>query len=124
MKKLILLLALIVPMATVGCKPVTTNQTPQTLAPGYVNAADQTMGETLAAAHAFYVQIQSDVASGKYTPNPTERTTLNNFATALNSAQIAYLAFHNGLGTQAQAQAAVTQVQNQQTALQAQIGQK
>lgn len=122
MKKLILLLALIVPMATVGCKPVTNNQPAQTLAPGYVNAADQSMGEILAAAHGFYTKIQADVAAGTYTPSATEKTALNNFSQALNSAQVAYLAFHNGVGSQAAAQTAVNQVQAQQTALQAQIG--
>lgn len=115
MRKIILALALV---SLMGCKPATTPTTPQTLAPGYMNQADQTMGEILQGAHAFYVQIQSDVASGKYQPSVTEKTSLNNFAVALNGAQIIYIAYHAGAATQAQAQTAVNNVTTQQTALQ------
>lgn len=123
-KAILLALALTIPLGTVGCKPATSTTPATAVAPGYTSPADQTMGEILAAAHGFYARIQADIAAGTYTPAPAEKTTLNNFASALNSAQIAYLAFHNGVGSQAAAQAAVNQVQTQQTALQAQIGQK
>lgn len=121
LKKAVLILALIVPVMTVGCvKPNTTTQS-AALAPGYQNQADQVMGQTLVGAHAFYAQIQSDVANGKYAPSATEKTALNNFATALNTAQIVYLSYHAGQTTQAQAQAAVNSVVTQQTALQASL---
>lgn len=113
MKRLALILLLALPFA--GCKPATTTAP---LAPGYSSPADQVMGETLVGAHQFYVTIQSDIASGKYAPSPTEKTALNNFATALNAAQVLYIAYHNGAATQAQAQAAVNAVTTQQTALQ------
>jgi hypothetical protein len=119
MKKLALILLLAVPL--MGCKPASTTTTPQTLAPGYANSADQAMGETLVAAHAFYTTIQGDVTSGKYTPSATEKTSLNNFATALNSAQIIYIAYHAGQSTQAQAQAAVNAVTAQQASLQSSL---
>lgn len=121
-KKAVLILALIVPVTTVGCVKPNTTTPPAALAPGYTSPADQSMGEILAAAHGFYTKIQADVAAGTYTPSATEKTALNNFSQALNSAQVAYLAFHNGVGGQAAAQTAVNQVQAQQTALQAQIG--
>ena len=113
-----LLLGTALAMVFVGCKPVSTTA-PQTLAPGYLNQADQVMGETLVGAHAFYVTIQQDVAAGKYHPSTTEATSLNDFATALNAAQILYVAYHAGQATQAQAQTAVNAVATQQTALQA-----
>lgn len=118
MKKLVLILMLAIPLGTVGCKPATTTTAPQTLAPGYMNSADQAMGEALVAAHSFYATIQQDAASGKYTPSATEKTALNNFATALNSAQIIYIAYHAGQSTQAEAQSAVNAVTAQQAQLQ------
>lgn len=104
-----------------GCKTASTTTASQSLAPGYANQADQAMGETLVGAHSFYVTIQADVASGKYTPSATEKTALNNFATVLNTAQILYIAYHAGQATQAQAQAAVNNVTTQQTSLQSTI---
>lgn len=106
-------------MGPMGCVKATSTTPAAALAPGYQNQADQTMGQALVAAHAFYVTIQQDVASGKYTPSPAEKTTLNNFATVLNSAQIVYISYHAGTATQAQAQASVNAVQAQQTAVQA-----
>lgn len=101
-----------------GCKTATTTTAPQTLAPGYLNSADEVMGETLVGAHAFYVTIQQDVANGKYAPSAAEKTALDNFATALNAAQVLYISYHAGVATQAQAQNAVNSVTIQQTALQ------
>lgn len=117
-KKAILVLALIVPLGTVGCVKPNANTPPAALAPGYQNSADQVMGQTLVGAHQFYATIQQDVAIGKYKPSPSEKTALNNFATALNAAQTVYISYHAGAATQAQAQAAVNSVTAQQTALQ------
>lgn len=105
-------------VAVSGCNKTTT--TPPT-APGYLNQADQQMGTVLAAAHAFYQQIYTNIQQGTYTPSPTEKTALNQFGNTLNVAQGAYLAYHNGTGSEVAAQTAVSQVQAQQAALQNQI---
>lgn len=119
MKKAFMAIALTAALLMpVGCVKATSTTPTAALAPGYLNPEDQAMGQTLVAAHAFYVTIQQDVASGKYAPSATEKTTLNNFATVLNSAQMVYISYHAGAATQAQAQAAVNSVKAQQTALQ------
>lgn len=107
-------------LALAGCKTSSTAN-PATLAPGYTNSADQTMGQVLEAAHNFYTQLQTDAAAGKFSPSATEKAALNGFAVTLNSAQAEYLAFHAGTATQAQAQAAVNQVSTAQATLQAQL---
>jgi hypothetical protein len=76
------------------------------------------MDQVLVGAKTFYTDIQAKIAAGTYAPSATEKTALNNFGTALNAAQVIYLAFHNGTATQAQAQAAVDSVSTQQTTLQ------
>ena len=100
----------------IGCRTVTAPTPP--VAPGYINSADQTMGETLAAAHAFYVRIQSDAALGSFTLNATEKAAMNALAASLNVAQPIYLAYHAGTATEAQAEAAVKDVSAKQTAVQ------
>ena len=98
-----------------GC-PSTTASTPP-LAPGYLNTADQQMGEILAGAHSFYTTIQQESAAGTLVLTPTQKTAFNDFGVALNSAQTVYLAYHAGTATQAQAQAAIDAVQTKQAAL-------
>ena len=114
----ILALALLVPVGMTGCKTVTTTQP---LAPGYLNQADETMGRALAAAEAFYQKIQLQSAAGTVTLSAPEKKVLNDLGTAINAADPLYLAYHNGQGTQAAAQAAIDQVTAKQTAAQAQI---
>lgn len=106
-------------VALAGCKQ-TTSTAP--LAPGFNNATDQTIGEVLASAHAAYTRLQQDVVAGKWTPSATEKTALNSFALALNTADSTYLAYHNGTATLAQAQAAAQTVTDQQTALESTLG--
>ena len=115
MKKFLLILALMVPLA--GCAPVTAPTPP--LAPGYQNTADQTMGEILAGAHSFYVTIQQESASGQMTLSATEKAAFNTFGVTLNGAQTAYLAYHGNptAANLATAQTAVNTVQTQQAAL-------
>ena len=61
-------------MLGIGCtNPANTTPPPASLAPGYLNSTDQQMGEILAGAHAFYVQIQGDIAAGKHTPSLPRR---------------------------------------------------
>lgn len=114
MKRLLVLLALCLPLA--ACKP-SNPTTPAQLAPGYQNSADQQMGEILAGAHAFYNRVQQDSAGGGLQLSPTEKTAFNAFGVSLNAAQTVYLAYHAGTATQAQAQAAVDKVQQQQASL-------
>ncbi len=115
MKRLLLALAavlLIAPISPMGCAKATAPMPP--LAPGYQNTADQTMGQTLAAAHAFYQKLQQDSLAGTITLSSQEKTALNDLQVAINIAQTAYLAFHAGTGTQAAAQSAVDSVQAKQ----------
>lgn len=107
-----------------GCNKTSTN--PATLAPGYINQTDQTLGETLASAHAFYQTLQQDAASGKWTPSAAAKTALNALGSSLNVAQPLYLAYHSGANTvtASQVQTAVADVVNKQSAVQAQIGVK
>lgn len=130
-------LGLLLGMASVGCNPPTTTPPPAAIAPGYLNSADQTMGQVLSGARNFYVSIQcSTMGQGTTTPvvgvplacDPTKQVTplvlaqtvkdaFNDFHTALNTADAVYLAYHGGSATEAQAQAAVNTVQTKQAAL-------
>ena len=114
----ILALALLMPVGMTGCKTVTTTQP---LAPGYLNQADETMGRALAAAEAFYQKMQMQSATGVVTLSAAEKKVLNDLGTAINQADPLYLAYHNGQGTQAAAQAAIDQVTTQQAVVQAAI---
>ena len=100
-----------------GCATATSPTPP--LAPGYQTQADQTMGEILAGAHAFYQSIQQESANGQMTLSATEKQAFNVFGTTLNGAQSVYLAYHANptSTTLAAAQSAVNQVQTQQAAL-------
>jgi hypothetical protein len=120
-KKFFCLIAIALCLPLAACK---TAQTTQPLAPGYTSQADETIGRSLAAARGYYVQIQSDIQSGKYKPGATELAAYNSFGLTLNTAEVAYLAFHNGTGTLLAAQSAANQVATQQAALQAAAGVK
>ena len=108
---------LMVPIAPMGCAKPNSTVPPAVLAPGYQNPADQTMGEILAGAHAFYNSIQQQVASGSLTMTPQVKASFNAFGVTLNGAQTVYLSYHSGAATQAQAQTQVNAVQQQQAAL-------
>ena len=113
----ILCLVLLCPILA-GCPSATAPPpAPAVIAPGYINAADQQMGQILAGARSFYVTIQTDSASGKVTLSATEKAAFNDFGMSLNLAETTYLAFHGGTATQAAAQAAVNVVQQKQSAL-------
>jgi len=117
-------LALILALGLIGCtNPATTTPPPAAVAPGYLNATDQQIGEALSAARAFYVSIQTDIRKGTYTPSATEKTALNNFAAAINTAEAAYIAYHANpnVVTEDAASRATQAVQQQQTALQPSI---
>lgn len=114
MKKRLIALLFSGALVIAGCK--TTAPTPP-LAPGYANPADQSMGEILAGAHAFYLSIQQQSAAGTMTLSAQEKTSINAFGVSLNAADAIYLAYHSGQATQAAAQASVNLVQQQQAAL-------
>ena len=117
LKVYLLLLAVMFAMTFVGCKQVTTAHLPR--APGYVSTMDQTMGESLAAAHAFYNSIQQQSAAGTMTLSATEKAAFNTFGVTLNGAQTVYLAYHANptAANETAARNAVNQVQSQQAAL-------
>lgn len=120
----------------VGCK---TNTVTQPLAPGYNNATDQTLGQTLAGANWFYASVQcSTIGQGfnqtthvcdpnvivqKYTPAETEKSALNDLSLAINAANAIYLQYHHGTATLAQAQAAVSLVSSKQASAEAVVPQ-
>jgi len=113
--------AFILTFGAIGCtNPPTTTPPPAAVAPGYLNATDQQIGEALSAARAFYVSMQTAIQKGTYTPSVTEKTALNAFATAINTAEAAYIAYHANpnVVTEDAASNAVQAVQQQQTALQ------
>lgn len=98
-----------------GCK---TNPGPaQPLAPGFTNSVDQSLGETLAAARAFYSRLQLDATAGTFKPSAAETQALNGLSAAINAAEPVYLAYHAGTGSQAAAQAAIDAVTQKQAAV-------
>jgi hypothetical protein len=113
MKRLLLLIALCLPL--IACTPTAAPP----LAPGYQNMTDQTMGEILAGARAFYTSIQQQSEAGTLTLSPTVKASFNTFGTSLNAAETVYLAYHSNptAANQAAAQTAVNAVQSQQAAL-------
>ncbi len=111
-------------LALPGCKTAASTTAPQTLAPGYLNPADQTMGETLAALNGFAQQEKANYAGATPAIQAAEKTPLNSFILAVNLADAAYTAYHAGTQTQAQATAAIQAAQAAQTTLVATQGVK
>ena len=110
-----LALTLVIPLA--GC-PVAATTPAQATAPGYLNATDQTLGETLAAISAF-VTTESTVNYPAETPaqQAVQKPYLNALITLTNSASALYLQYHAGTATLSQVQTAVTMAQGAQTNL-------
>jgi hypothetical protein len=101
-----------------GCATVKAPTPP--LAPGYTSPADQTLGQSLAAVNGFVHQEILNYDAKPAAQQASEKTYLNSLIDATSLANTAYVAFHGGSGTLAQAQAALTTAQNAQTALAAQ----
>lgn len=120
MKKILLALALCLPMT--GCGAAKSTTPPAALAPGYTSTADQTLGESLAAVNAFVKQEIINYAALPAAQQATEKTALNSLVSATNLANTAYVAFHAGTQTLAAAQSALTSAQNAQAALAAAKG--
>lgn len=118
MKKLapraLLAIWLALPLALVpltGCPA--TSATPVPLAPGYLSAADQAIGEGLAAVNAFVNQEKLNYAQLSTVAQATEKAPLNALVLATNLANSAYLAYHAAPTT-----ANLTAAQNQLTSAQ------
>lgn len=103
-------------MGILGCQPATSTTPPQALAPGYTSQADQTIGQSLAALHAFVQQATQDYAKLTPAQQATEKDVLNGLVAATNAADSMYLAFHAGSATLQQAQAALANAQTNQAA--------
>lgn len=112
---LLLLPLLLLPLA--GCPAASSTTPAAALAPGYLNSADQTLGESLAAVNAFVNQEKVNYAAETPAQQATEKPYLNGLITATNLANASYQAYHAGSQTLAQAQAALTSAQTAQTTL-------
>lgn len=123
MRGLILAVALCLPLIQ-GCKTATATTATQALAPGYLNPADQTMGEALAALNGFAAQEKLNYAAATPAIQAVEKAPLNDFILAVNLANASYTAYHAGTATQAQATTAIDNAQTAQTTLVAAQGVK
>lgn len=121
MKLALLSIFLALPLMA-GCGAVQSTTPPAALAPGYSSAADQAVGEGLAAVNSFVNQEKINYASMNSAQQGVEKTTLNTLITATNIANTAYTAFHAGTGTLPAAQSALTTAQNDQASLTAAKG--
>ncbi len=115
------LLAGALALAVTGCKPVGANTSPAALAPGYINAQDQNMGEALNTAHGVVGGLLNQATSGSFVPSAAEKASINGLVAALNVADAAYQGYHAGTVTEASAATAVSTVESQQQSLQAQM---
>lgn len=102
-------------LSLAGCNATSTTP-PAALAPGYNNITDQTVGQTLAAMHALVQKATADYIHLTPAQQQMEKTVLNNFVLAVNTADSIYIAYHNNTATMLQAQAAVTDAQTAQAA--------
>lgn len=107
-----------------GCNVATSTTPPAALAPGYSNADDQKLGQSLAAVNAFITQEKINYAELTAAQQAPEKPFLNALIDATNLANQAYMAYHAGSGTIAQAQTAVANAQAAQGKLAAQKGGK
>jgi hypothetical protein len=126
---LILLPLLILPLA--GCPAASSTTPPAALAPGYTSQVDQQMGQALAALRAGDYAATTAYLSLTPAQQAAEKTALNNFTSAVNTADTLYLAYHAGVTvanpnppTQAQVQAAVAAATSAQTNFNATLGVK
>jgi len=97
------------------------------LAPGYRNAADQQLGQDLAAVSAFKdsevgnYNCDASAQAAKTCLSPAQKAVekpyLNSLIDAVNVANAAYTAYHQGSQTLAQAQTAYKSAQSAQTTL-------
>lgn len=118
------LLAFALSLSLLGCGAVKTVTVPATLAPGYSSSDDQVLGQSLAAVTGFRDQEVKNYATLSPALQAKEKGYLNTLIDAVNVANTAYLAYHSGLQTLAQAQSAFTAAQNAQTSFTTNAGVK
>lgn len=126
---LILLPLLVFPLA--GCPKASSTTPPAALAPGYSTTVDQELGQALAALRAGDYAATTSYLSLTPTQQAAEKAALNNFTTAVNTADTLYLAFHAGVTvanpnppSAAQVQTAVALATTAQTNFNATLGVK
>lgn len=100
-----------------GCARMKLNTASQALAPGYKDAADQSLGEALAALNGFAHQEKANYANASAAVRAVEKTPLNDFLAAVDVANASYVAFHAGSQTEAQVNAAIGQALTAQSTL-------
>ena len=108
-----------------GCPQPTSSTPPAALAPGYLNAQDQTLGQTLAAISSF-VTNEATVNYPSLLPQmqAVEKPYLNTLIQLTNTANAMYLQYHAGTATLAQVQTAVSAAQSAQNNLTSAMGVK
>lgn len=109
-------------LVLIGCPSATSTTPPTALAPGYSSPADQTLGQSLAALNGFVNQEKINYAALSPALAAAEKPYLNTLIDATTVANAAYLAFHQGTQTLAQAQASFITAQTAQSNLAAQKG--
>ncbi len=125
MKRILISTALALGLCmSVGCKTVTAPTAPQTLAPGYINGQDQTMGKVLAGVHAYIAKMQAQISDNTFTPSATDKQALNALIATADAAYQTYNSYHAGAATEAAAQTAVNTAYAQQQAVSASTGVK
>lgn len=114
-----------------GCKSASFTLPPTALAPGYSSAADQQMGQAMAALRAGDYAATTSYLSLTPSQQAAEKSALNNFTTAVNTADTLYLAYHAGVTvanpnppSTAQVQAAIATATSAQTNFNANLGVK
>lgn len=100
-----------------GCKTPTSTTSANAIAPGATSLFDSATYESLASIHALVASLTQQISAGTLAPTSTEKAALNQIITDLNTADIAYAAFHAGVTTQAAMQSLLTTVQADQVAL-------
>lgn len=116
LRKALSVTLLVAIMPITGCVTASSTTPPAALAPGYLNSVDQTLGQSLAAFHAFALKATADYTSLTPAQQALEKAPLNAFVLAVNTADTLYLAYHQGTATQQQVQTAVTNASTAQAA--------
>jgi hypothetical protein len=115
-----ILLSAILSISVAGCRSANAPAPPP--APGYSSSIDQSLGQTLAAADAFYNRLQTDAKAGTFKPTSDEVAALNRLQAALAAANPLYLAYHNGTGSLQATQTSVDAVSAAETNVQTLVG--
>ena len=113
--KLLVLSTILFLIPLAGCPTASTTTPPAALAPGYTSQFDEKAGQALGAAHALVSKAVLDYPTLSPTQQAAEKSVLNAFVIAVNTADSVYLAYHSGSATQSQVQTALNSVSTAQT---------